>query len=117
MATDREVVQLDDDEGGRLHATWSRSGKRLILTVHRRADWGQGELRPEQVAELAAFLAEPRPRTPRLENRPAGSATASIPRVVLCARRKPISGQACGLVADWRPAQTTRIRGTSLCVG
>jgi hypothetical protein len=47
---------LDDDEGARLNATWSRSGKRLIVTVNRRSTWAQVELRPDQVEELAAFL-------------------------------------------------------------
>src|SRR5689334_6307093 len=29
------VLALDDDEGGQLYATWSRSRKRLIVTVSR----------------------------------------------------------------------------------
>lgn len=50
------MAHFDDDEGARLHATWSRSGKRLIVTVSRRGNYVGVELRPEQVEELAAFL-------------------------------------------------------------
>lgn len=57
MGVGQQVAQFDDDEGGRLHATWSRSGKRLIVTVTRRGNRAQVELRPDQVEELAAFLA------------------------------------------------------------
>jgi hypothetical protein len=57
MASDeRETIRLEDDEGGHLQATWSRSGKRLILTVGRRGEWAQVELRPVQVDELARYL-------------------------------------------------------------
>jgi hypothetical protein len=31
--SDRPVIVLGDDANKRLHATWSRSGKRLIVTV------------------------------------------------------------------------------------
>jgi hypothetical protein len=55
---DREAIAFDDDEGGHLHAVWSRSGKRLIVTVNRRDGWAQVELRPEQVDRLARFLAD-----------------------------------------------------------
>jgi hypothetical protein len=57
--TDRPVIVLDDDESKRLHATWSRSGKRLIVTVTTKTfgtPYAQVELRPEQVAELRDFL-------------------------------------------------------------
>jgi hypothetical protein len=56
--TGREAVEFHDDEGGLLNAVWSRSGRRLIVTVNRRGEWAQVELRREQVDELAAFLAE-----------------------------------------------------------
>jgi hypothetical protein len=59
-AGEHESVDLVDDEGGRLSGTWSRSGKRLIVTVNRRGSWAQVELRPEQVEDLVAFLAAER---------------------------------------------------------
>ena len=59
MASDeRPTIQLEDDEGGHFHATWSRSRKRLIVTVRRRGEWAQIELRPEQVEELAGYLTD-----------------------------------------------------------
>ena len=58
MASDeQQAIQLDDDEGGQLHAIWSRSSKRLIVTVARRGDCAQVELRRAQVEELARYLA------------------------------------------------------------
>jgi hypothetical protein len=57
--SDRPVIVLDDDENQRLHATWSRSGKRLIVTVTTtrfEAPHAEVELRPEQVSELCGFL-------------------------------------------------------------
>jgi hypothetical protein len=36
MSADEQVAVFDDGEGARLNATWSRSGKRLIVTVDRR---------------------------------------------------------------------------------
>lgn len=57
MASDeRPSIRLADDEGGELHAVWSRSEKRLIVTVDRRGQHAQVELRPGQVAELAHYL-------------------------------------------------------------
>ncbi len=60
--SERRPVVLDDDENHRLHAIWSRSGKRLIVTVHDRswqADrFAQVELRPDQVEELIGFLSK-----------------------------------------------------------
>ena len=53
---ERSVTQFDDLEGNRLHAIWSRSGKRLIMTVTGRA--GQVELEPEQADELRRFLSD-----------------------------------------------------------
>lgn len=55
---ERRAIRLADDEGGELHATWSRSGKRLILTVDRRGQHAQVELRPEQVVEFARYLTD-----------------------------------------------------------
>ncbi|MGH2958439.1 MAG: hypothetical protein ACRDKE_02460 [Solirubrobacterales bacterium] len=55
---ERAVIALDGDENDHLHATWSRSGKRLIVTVSRRGASAQVELTPTQVAELGTFLAE-----------------------------------------------------------
>jgi hypothetical protein len=54
---EREAIVLGDDEGGQLHATWSQSGSRLLVTVDRRGGHAQVELRPEQVRELGAFCA------------------------------------------------------------
>ena len=45
-------VAFEDADGNRLHATWSRSWNTLIVTSESR----QVSLRPEQVAELLAFL-------------------------------------------------------------
>lgn len=58
---ERPVIELDDDASNRLHAVWSRSGKRLIVTVVPRGRWhraGQVELDSEQAQQLHAFLAE-----------------------------------------------------------
>jgi hypothetical protein len=61
---DRSAITLDDDETRRIHATWSRSGKRLILSIHK-TGWSdayqQVQLRPEQVEELREFLDQPPP--------------------------------------------------------
>jgi hypothetical protein len=56
----RRAIELDDDEDGRLHAVWSRSGKRLIVTATT-VRWSEVkvvELRPNQVKELIDFLSE-----------------------------------------------------------
>jgi hypothetical protein len=58
---DQPVIQLDDGESNRLHAVWSGSGKRLIVSVAPRARWDEAtqvELTPEQVESLRSFLAE-----------------------------------------------------------
>jgi hypothetical protein len=58
---ERKTITLDDPEGLRLHAGWSRSGARLGLAILRQApqrDYHQVELRPEQVEELIQFLSE-----------------------------------------------------------
>jgi hypothetical protein len=60
----RPEIQLDDAEGHRLHATWSRSRKRLILSVGRREApqrTEQVELDAEQAERLRLFIAEKRP--------------------------------------------------------
>ena len=55
--SERPAVRLDDDERKFLHATWSRSGKRVIVSVGRSWDEaGQVELTSEQAKRLAAFL-------------------------------------------------------------
>jgi hypothetical protein len=57
-AGDRPALQLDDDERQFIHATWSRSGKRAIVSVGKSWDEaGQVELTPDQVDRLAGFLA------------------------------------------------------------
>jgi hypothetical protein len=55
---ERPIIRLADDEGGELYAIWSRSGKRLVVTVDRGGQYGQVELRPEQVVELARYLTD-----------------------------------------------------------
>ena len=55
--SERPAVRLDDDEQKFLHATWSQSGKRVIVSVG--GSWdeaGQVELTPEQAKRLATFL-------------------------------------------------------------
>jgi hypothetical protein len=64
MAKEAPSIQLADDERNLLHATWSRSGKRLIVSVAHRGSWDQSaqvELSPEQVATLRSFLREAGP--------------------------------------------------------
>jgi hypothetical protein len=61
---ERPVIQLEDGEGNRLHAVWSRSWKHLILSVVPRGKWheaSQIELDGEQLKRLATFLQETRP--------------------------------------------------------
>ena len=61
---DRPTIVLDDDEGRRFHATWSRSGKRLIVTVFKSGHSDahqQVELRPEQADLLQEFLGQSGP--------------------------------------------------------
>jgi hypothetical protein len=55
---DRAAIKLDGREQDQLDATWSRSGKRLIVTVTRRGQWAQVELEQGQVETLNRFLAE-----------------------------------------------------------
>jgi hypothetical protein len=55
--SERGVLRLEDDERKFLHAAWSRSGKRVIVSVGRSWDEaGQVELTPEQAGRFAAFL-------------------------------------------------------------
>ena len=55
--SERPALRLDDDEHRFIHATWSRSGKRVIVSVGRSRDSaGQVELTPEQAERLGDFL-------------------------------------------------------------
>jgi hypothetical protein len=60
------TFQLDDADGNRLHAIWSRSGRRLIISLFSQRGGfeskGQAELTHDQVEQLSAFLAESKPR-------------------------------------------------------
>jgi hypothetical protein len=62
MARDeRPTIQLEDGERNLLHAGWSRSGKRLVVSVVPRGRWheqAQVELDPEKVAQLSTFLTD-----------------------------------------------------------
>jgi hypothetical protein len=62
MADDvRPWLELEDDGSNVLRATWSRSGKRLILSVAPRGSWdqaAQAELTPEQAEALRLFLGQ-----------------------------------------------------------
>jgi hypothetical protein len=54
---DRPATQLAGEEERIVHATWSRSGKNLILTVGRNWDDSQQVLlSPDQAVELGEFL-------------------------------------------------------------
>jgi hypothetical protein len=54
---ERPALRLEDAERKFLHATWSRSGKRVILSLGRSWDeTAQVELTPEQAERFAAFL-------------------------------------------------------------
>jgi hypothetical protein len=55
---ERSPIAMGDDEGRRVHATGSRSGKRLIVTVTTTQAHAQVELKPEQVEALAEFLSD-----------------------------------------------------------
>jgi hypothetical protein len=63
---DRRVITLDDGDHGRFYAVWSRSGKRLIVTVWNplSSEHRQIELLPEQVETLIQYLTETVPRGP-----------------------------------------------------
>ena len=55
---DRKALQLDDDDGGRLNATWSRSGKPLIVTVTKGSAAAHVELDSRQLDQLTRFLGD-----------------------------------------------------------
>jgi hypothetical protein len=56
---ERSGVRLEDAEGNLFEAVWSRSGKRLIVSVTPRGSWdgaGQVELTPEQLTAVRQFI-------------------------------------------------------------
>jgi hypothetical protein len=58
---ERSSLFLDDPDGRRLHAVWSRSGARLGLAIWKTrpfSDLQQVQLREEQVEKLIRFLEE-----------------------------------------------------------
>jgi hypothetical protein len=58
---ERPAIELDDDGNNRLHVVWSRSGKRLIVSLVPRGHWHgakQIELDADQAEQLKAFLSE-----------------------------------------------------------
>ncbi len=58
---ERPLIHLVGDDDRKLHATWSRSGKRLIVSVYRDVNSPiQIELTESQVSELGQFLLESR---------------------------------------------------------
>jgi len=60
-ADERPAIRLAGEDDRVLHATWSRSGRSVILTVARGSDWSGAEqvlLSPEDAARLARFLAD-----------------------------------------------------------
>ena len=61
---ERPEINLEDGDGNRLNAIWSRSSKHLIVTVLHRGRWhesSQIELDPDQLEHLSAFIEETRP--------------------------------------------------------
>jgi hypothetical protein len=55
---DRPALRIDGDDQRFIHATWSRSGGRAIVSVGRSWDSAQQvELTAEQAGRIAAFLA------------------------------------------------------------
>jgi len=59
--SEQPVTSLVGDEGHIVHATWSRAGRNLILTVARDGNWSeytQVVLSQEQAADLGDFLNE-----------------------------------------------------------
>jgi hypothetical protein len=60
-AENGQVLKIEDGDTNLLHAAWSRSGKRLILSIAPGGRWdeaGQIELDHGQVEMLRAFLIE-----------------------------------------------------------
>jgi hypothetical protein len=56
---ERSGVRLEDAEGNLFDAVWSRSGKRLVVSVVPRGSWdgaGQVELTPEQLTAVRQFI-------------------------------------------------------------
>jgi hypothetical protein len=55
---DHTVMTLDDEEGGRLHLAWSRSGRTLGVSISDKnfANFRQVSLLSEQIDELIGFL-------------------------------------------------------------
>jgi hypothetical protein len=55
---EHSALTLDDDEGGRLHLAWSRSGRTLGVSVSDRnfAEFRQVGLRADQIERLIGFL-------------------------------------------------------------
>jgi len=60
-AENEPVLEIGDGDTNLLHAAWSRSGKRLIVSIAPRGRWdeaGQIQLDHSQVEKLQAFLVE-----------------------------------------------------------
>jgi|tagenome__1003787_1003787.scaffolds.fasta_scaffold20096151_1 hypothetical protein len=58
---ERGGIRLEDGEGNLFDAVWSRSGKRLIVSVAPRGSWdgaGQVELTPAQLTSVRQFIDE-----------------------------------------------------------
>lgn len=57
---EQPTLTLDDEDDGRLHVVWSRSGKTLGVSVSTKmgADYKQIGLRHDQVEALIRFLSE-----------------------------------------------------------
>jgi hypothetical protein len=52
---------LTDPDGWHVQAVWSRSGKRLGLSMFKDSDFWQVELTPDQVKDLIRFLTQTTP--------------------------------------------------------
>ena len=52
-----DSVKFEGDDNKFIHAVWSRSGKRVIISVGTWDPAGQVELAPDQAEDLARFLA------------------------------------------------------------
>lgn len=56
---DQPATQIEGEDEQVVHATWSRSGRNLILTVAKDAGFSASQqvlLSPEQATELADFM-------------------------------------------------------------
>lgn len=61
---DQAAIHIEGENGRIVHATWSRSGRNLILTVSRDDGYSSSEqvlLSPEKTSDLAAFMQAGRP--------------------------------------------------------